>query len=431
MAADTFQKNRSESAVRNGRGETAADALREEQNRCRSIIESIEDGYYELDLDGTFTFFNDNMVLLSGYSKSELSAMSYWDIMDPYSARHMTSVLSRVRLLGIGARAVHCELLRKDGRRRSIEISAALKCSALDKPIGFMGIARDTTQHKQIMSVLKESEERFRAIIAGIEDGYYEVDLKGNMQFFNRSMARMLGYPPGELVGMNNRVFMDRANAKKVFRVFNRVYRTGVAAKALDWELIRKDEGRCTIEASISLMKDSDGRPTGFMGIARDITDRKAQEGERVAREQALEAMNTALKIFIKSRQAEQAELDRSIRQQIDNALRPCTEALCSRTKGTGLAHLALKLRGHLDALSRPFSTGFNRLIGLLSATEIEVARLVKEGFSSKEIADLLNVSIKTVEAHRTSIRKKLGLTDRKTNLKAFLVSSPDPKRTL
>ncbi len=422
MTTDTSQKSRPESTVPDRR-RPAAEALREEENRCRSIIESIEDGYYELALDGTFTFSNDRMALLSGYSKSELISMGYWDIMTPYSARHMKSVLSRVRLLGIGARAVDCELLRKDGRRRAIEISVALKSSARDKPIGFMGIARDTTRRKRIMAALKEGEERYRTIIGSIEDGYYEVDLRGTMQFFNRSMARMVGYPPNELMGMSNRVFMDRANAKKVFRVFNRVYRTGVAAKAFDWELIRKDGGRCTIEASISLITDSDGRPTGFMGIARDITDRKAQEGERIAREQALEAMNTALKVFLQRRQEDQAELDRSIRQQIDNALRPCAEALCFRAKGTGMESLAIKLKGHLDALSRPFSTGFNRLIGILSATEIEIARLVKEGFRTKEIADLLNVSEKTVEAHRSSIRKKLGLTDRKASLRAFLVS--------
>ena len=70
---------------------------------------------------------------------------------------------------------------------------------------------------------LQENEEKYRTILDNIEDGYFEVDFKGDFTFFNNSVCRILGYSPLEMVGMNNRQYMDEKNAKKVFETFNRV----------------------------------------------------------------------------------------------------------------------------------------------------------------------------------------------------------------
>ena len=88
----------------------------------------------------------------------------------------------------------------------------------------------------------------------------------------------MTGYSPQELTGMNNRDIMDAYNAGRVFEVFNKVYVTSLAARAFDWELIKKDGSRCTVEVSISPKKSLQGQTDGFMGIARDITQRKLME---------------------------------------------------------------------------------------------------------------------------------------------------------
>jgi PAS domain S-box-containing protein len=131
---------------------------------------------------------------------------------------------------------------------------------------------------KTAEKALRESEAKYKSIINNIEDGYYEVDLAGSFIFFNDSMCKILGYPKNELVGMNNMQYMDKENAKKVFRAFNRVYRTGESYKAFDWELIKKDSSKCYVETSVALMRDTSGQPIGFQGIARDITERKQAE---------------------------------------------------------------------------------------------------------------------------------------------------------
>ena len=117
---------------------------------------------------------------------------------------------------------------------------------------------------KRKKEVPHPSEEKYRAILHSIEEGYYEVDLSGNMIFFNDSMCRIVGYTRDELLGMNNRRFMSQETAKKVYQTFNQVYRTGLPTKALDWELIRKDGMRRYLAISVSLSRDSKGQPLDF-----------------------------------------------------------------------------------------------------------------------------------------------------------------------
>jgi PAS domain S-box-containing protein len=124
----------------------------------------------------------------------------------------------------------------------------------------------------------RESEDRYRNILESIEDGLYEVDLTGNFTFVNDSMCRIFGYPREELMGMNDRQYLDKETAKRMFQVYNKVYRTGEPARECDYEIIRKDGTKGYIKASISLRKDQSGKPIGFRGIIQDITEHKLAE---------------------------------------------------------------------------------------------------------------------------------------------------------
>ena len=147
-------------------------------------------------------------------------------------------------------------------------------------------IATDITERKQAEEALRESEEKYRAIIENMQEGYHEVDINGNFTFFNESMRKIIGYEREELLGMNNRQYSDEENARKVYQVYNSVYRTGDPVKNLEWQIIRKDGERRDIEVSISRITNGDGSPTGFRGIVRDTSERKrAEESLRQAEE--------------------------------------------------------------------------------------------------------------------------------------------------
>jgi PAS domain S-box-containing protein len=125
---------------------------------------------------------------------------------------------------------------------------------------------------------LRESERKYRTILESIEDGYYEVDISGNMVFFNDSMCKLVGYSSEELKGMNNRRYMAEETAKAVYQTFNQVYSTGEGTKVIGWELLRKNGEKRYVETSVSLVRDRKEEPIGFRGIARDITEQKSLE---------------------------------------------------------------------------------------------------------------------------------------------------------
>ena len=139
-------------------------------------------------------------------------------------------------------------------------------------------VATDISALKQAEIDLRESEEKYRSILESIEEGYYEVDLSGNLTFCNESLCHIFGYSAEELLGMNNQQYMSAQTADQFYRIFNRVYRSGAPAGAVELEAIRKDGQINIIEISVSLKKDAQGRSVGFRGIARDITERKKTE---------------------------------------------------------------------------------------------------------------------------------------------------------
>ncbi|MBN2283846.1 MAG: PAS domain S-box protein, partial [Deltaproteobacteria bacterium] len=127
---------------------------------------------------------------------------------------------------------------------------------------------------------LRRSEEKYRTILENIEDGYFEVDLAGNFQFFNDSLCRILGYEEREIRGLNNRAYMNEENARKVYASFNQIYRTAQPADILDIEIIQKSGEHRLMEASVSPIMNSGDKPVGFRGIARDVTERRRSAEE-------------------------------------------------------------------------------------------------------------------------------------------------------
>jgi PAS domain S-box-containing protein len=149
---------------------------------------------------------------------------------------------------------------------------------AIIAPIISYAVVRVAVRLAASETALRESEKKYRTILDNIEDGYFEVDLKGNFTFFNDALRRLIGYSATAMAGMNNREYMDEENAKKVFQTFNRVYETGKPTKGFDWEITKVDGSKGHVDASVSLITDPGGNPIGFRGIARDVTGQKQSQ---------------------------------------------------------------------------------------------------------------------------------------------------------
>jgi PAS domain S-box-containing protein len=250
---------------------------KKEDERYRILMENIEEGYFELDLKGNITFVNDAHSIKLGYTREEIIGMSFQRYMTASMAKMAREIYVNIYKTGQPAR-YEIEYIKKNGAKHDCEVSASIINDARGNPVGFRGISLDISGRKQMEADLRERDEKYKTILDSIDNGYYEVDMAGNLTFFNDSLCRIWGYSREELMGMNNRHYTDEENAKKLYETFNKVYRTEIPTKALDWQIRRKDGSTAFIEASVAIRKDSTGNKIGFKGIVRDITERKYAE---------------------------------------------------------------------------------------------------------------------------------------------------------
>jgi len=149
-------------------------------------------------------------------------------------------------------------------------------------------------ERKKVEEALKVSEKKYRNILESIEEGYAEIDLKGNFTFFNDSVSRILGYSRKELMGKNHKEYTTPKSARKLYKEFNKIYKTGKTSGVVGNQVINKNGGVNYTEIVASLMRDKDGMPTGFRGVARDVTERIKAEKERRELENKLHYARTA-----------------------------------------------------------------------------------------------------------------------------------------
>jgi len=180
---------------------------------------------------------------------------------------------------------------------------------------GAVETLQDLTSRKEVEEALFKSEEKSRIILDQIEDGYYEVDLQGRVIFFNDAFCTIIGYSKPDMVGMSYKVFAGPRYMKKIFTIYNRVFRTGKPVKAFEWEIVRKDGTKRLVEFSVSLMRDASNTPVGFRGIVRDVTDARSAERE-------LRKYKNRLEELVQERTSELKKSNRRLTRVIDNLRR-------------------------------------------------------------------------------------------------------------
>jgi len=258
----------------------AEKTLNQTKSQLEYLLTSTPAVIYTSEPHGNFQtiFMSENIKELLGYEAQEfLSRPDFWvNLMHPEDRERIFASYSEILEKGYYNETYRVQ--HKNGTYLWVLEEAKLIEDEQGNPLDIVGYWSDVTIQKQAEIELLKSEEKYRTILENIEERYFEVDLKGNFTFFNDSLAESLGYSKAELMGMNNRHYMDEINAKEVFSAFSQVYRTNISIKSLNVEVIRKDGTKRFHENSVSLLHDSQSEPIGFSGIARDITERKLLE---------------------------------------------------------------------------------------------------------------------------------------------------------
>jgi len=138
------------------RRKQAEESLKESEEKYRTILENIEDGYYEVDLAGNFTFFNDAFTRIHEYSRDEMMGMNYREYADAENAKLLYQDFNRVYRTGEPSKGLSCEVFTKKGAMKGVEASISLIKDLSGTPIGFRGIARDITARKQVEKEIED-----------------------------------------------------------------------------------------------------------------------------------------------------------------------------------------------------------------------------------------------------------------------------------
>ena len=204
--------------------------LRESEEKFRTLAERCPFAImiYQEDY---WVYVNPAVKAISGYTPEEFYRMRFWEIVHP-DYRKLVIESGKKRQSGQPAPPGYdLKIIHKTGR----DVWASLSGSSSmygGKPAGLVTII-DITERKKAEASLQESEEKYRTILENMEDGYFEVDMAGNLKFYNNAMRNILGYQDDELMGMNNRKYMDAENAQNVYQAFHHVYKTGESYQSL------------------------------------------------------------------------------------------------------------------------------------------------------------------------------------------------------
>jgi DNA-binding CsgD family transcriptional regulator len=161
-----------------------------------------------------------------------------------------------------------------------------------------------------------------------------------------------------------------------------------------------------------------------------DITQKKqAEEALRESeaalkiRTQELEEVNDALRVLMKQMEENKKELEENVSSHLKGLVVPYAEKM--KKSGLNAKQMAYlnTLESNLQDITSPFARKFSSEYSRLTPAEIQIAHLVKEGKTSKQIAKLLTLSHRTVESHRQNIRTKIGAKERKANLRSLLLA--------
>lgn len=309
---------------------------------------------------------------------------------------------------------------------------------------------------------LRDSENKYKILTEKMSDIAWIADMNLKTLYVTPSIKTVLGFSQEEriLQGIKEQLTSDSLSmAMEVMAEELALEEKGGADPMrtlhLELEFIHKNGSTRWMDVIINGTRNEQGKLTGIHGVARDINDHKqAEESLKKAHEllekrvqerteelakavhhlkenellladesRRLQETNTALKVLLRQREDDQHDLERKVLTNVKNLVLPYVEKLKSSHLNPAQANYADIIFANLQNIVSPFLRNLTSTYMDFTPREIEVANLVREGKSAKEIALLLNCSMRSIEFHKENIRRKLGLTHKKTNLRTHLLS--------
>jgi len=294
---------------------------------------------------------------------------------------------------------------------------------------GVVEIVTDITERRKAEEAMRQSEQKYRELFENASDIIFILDFNGKILSCNDAASRTYGFVPEQMQGLSLEMLLDKNDLPVVRKLFRRKRGERDVPNPLEFLTYTRTGEAVWLEVNARSVVEN-GKPVAIHGIARNITERKRMEEALRKREQELEEKsrnledaNTALKVLLKRREDDRAELEEKVICNVRELILPYIENLkITPVDSHQLNQLNILERNTSEIIS-PFLRTLTSKHPNLTPMEIKVINFIKEGRTTKEMAGLLNASARTVEVHRDNIRKKLGLRNKKANLKSYLMA--------
>ncbi len=258
------------------------EALRESEARFRATFEQSAIGMAQVDLDGSWMQVNDRLCQIIGYSREELLELTFADITYSETIDADREALRRLRAGEVDSYRTEKRYIRKDGTLVWVDLTVSAVRDENDDPEYMVDMVEDINERKQVEQALRESEERYRALVEALRDVVFVIDSDDRIEFVNDAAASWMQSTPEKLVGMSRAEAFgpDDEWSQRQAESLRHVCETG---EPLYLEHpVRFPSGARWQATSLAPLRDGDGRITGVLGIARDITERKDAEQRRL-----------------------------------------------------------------------------------------------------------------------------------------------------
>ena len=253
------------------------ESLQASEEKLRTIFESIGDGIAVTDLKGRIIEENDAGLRMGGYTKEDLIDKDGFLFIAERDRDRARREMRQTFRQGRSA-MLDVLFLTKDGREYDAEVTLSLMKDRFGKPVGMVGIAKDISQRKRIEEALRDSEEKLRFMFESMGDGVVVTDLEGRIIEANRAVLAMAGYSRREdIIGKSGFDFIAPTELARAIEENESNIKAGRGSTA-EYTAVHKDGKEFKVEVIAAMLRDSSGRPQGFIVAVRDITERKRME---------------------------------------------------------------------------------------------------------------------------------------------------------
>ena len=404
-------------------------ALRDNERKVRAIFDQSFQFIGLMTKDGTLIEVNRTAMQFAGIKESECLGKPFWETPWWTHSAEMQNKLHEAVIKAARGKCIRFEATHPaaDGNIHNIDFSLKPIKDESGKVIFLVPEGRDITERKRLENAVKKEKQELELIINSSPVLIFYKNREGRFVHVNKAFGKALKIPEENFLGKTVFDLYSAAIAQGMTNDDQEVFKSG-RPKLNIIEQYESASGMRWAQTDKVPIFDQNGVLIGLVGFAQDITARKQAEeslrgSEMKLREQkvALEKKNIALREILEQIEIEKKQIKDDIVANVEHLMMPVVRKIKARATNMEKKYIEI-LRHNLKEIASSFGRKISDRAVRLSPREIEICNMIKGGSSSKEIAELLHLTLKTVERHRFNIRKKLKIAH-DINLTSYLQS--------